>query len=264
MISLILDFYFRSFFNYYLYLLKLNINHKILKELKSDDIKLTDILDCVIKKDFEKENKHDKYVVLGNIVDKFLKDIFKKVGIETNIAKKVSFNDLEFFIGVDGYKDGVVYEVKKMSFIPSSYKNLPERYLIQAYTYAYFYEAKEIVFILVSDKEIEFLEIPINKEEMITYLDKLSKYIEMFKNREPNLEVCEYCPFKNRCEFYIEPRYQPVENVVVNKIYKVKTYLPAKKLYFFIKDMKGNEFLSINVKNEKIKEIIDILNLELL
>jgi hypothetical protein len=259
----VLDFYLRTFFKYSLYLLKLSIKERM-KELSNDNIKLTDILDCVIKKDFEKENKNAKYVVLGNIVDKFFKDIFKKIGIQTNIAKKVRFNDFEFYVGVDGYKDRVVYEVKKMNFIPSNYKNLPEKYLIQAYTYAYFYEANEIVFILVSDKEIGFLEIQINKEEMLSYLEKLSKYIDMFKNREPNLDNCEYCPFKNRCEFYIEPKYQPVENVVVNRIYKVKTYLPTKNPYFFIKDMKGNEFLSITTKNKKIKEIIDILNLELL
>jgi hypothetical protein len=86
----------------------------------------------------------------------------------------------------------------------------------------------------------------------------------MFKNREPNLDNCEYCPFKSKCEFYIEPKYEPVEDVVVNKIYKVKTFLPTKNIYFFIKDLKGNEFLSINVKNEKIKEILNILNFELL
>jgi hypothetical protein len=192
------------------------------KKLKSKErnfIGITDILRCPLLPN----NNNNKKVILGNITDKFIKKILEKFNINTSYQEKIKYEDILFYIHPDGIDEDTIYEVKTSYYLEKPTLN----YLLQAFTYAYFTNKPNIVFLFLTPDNILVYEY--KTEDLKDKLLPLLKIIfQKYKNKEPYTELCQDCFFKTSCRYSYKKK--ELDNIASNfnvkKVYILKFPLP--------------------------------------
>lgn len=217
---------------------------KILQELegklydnKRDYIGITDIIHCPKIPKTEKPK-----VIIGKIVDEYVKKILSKHKIKTDYELKVDYNGFIFYIHPDGIdeKEGIIYEIKSSTFdIPSDIFDLNKQYLLQVFSYLFFTHSKEVVFIFITTDKIKTYTANIEDFLQRGYKDLLKQIIDKYNKRikenieEPYTELCDTCFMKNSCDFSIikQQRLDFIKNktgIEIKKYYIAPFKLPQK------------------------------------
>jgi hypothetical protein len=218
----------------------LNINPQKQKH-HDNDFLLTEVLGCRLQYEFNKKNKQtSKYVVIGKILDYMFKKVFKNNNINTDENICIEYFNNKIYLNPDGVDEEYIYEIKKINYFNSNnYKDLPEKYLLQATAYMKFFDRNKTIFIVISDEGVYFIEFPLKEE----YIKKLNELFEKFFNNLPNTNECKYCPFTKKCKYFVDNS-EYINNL---KVYKATFFLPQKgylkkgeKIWYF-EEVKNND-----------------------
>jgi hypothetical protein len=199
----------------------LNINPQKQKQHENDFL-LTEVLGCRLQYEFNKKNKQiTKYVVIGKFIDYLFKKILRNNNIDVDGNMCIEYFENKIYLNPDGIDDEYIYEIKKINYFNSNdYKDLPERYLLQATAYMKFLNRNKTIFIVISDEGVYFIEFPLQK----TYIKKLDELFQKFFNNLPNTNECKYCPFTKKCKYFVDNS----EYIGGLKVYKATYFLPSK------------------------------------
>ncbi len=199
----------------------LNINPQKQKQNENEFL-LTEVLGCRLQYEYNKKNKQTaKYVIIGKFLDYFFKKILKNNNIEVDKSICIKYWGNKIYLNPDGVDDENIYEIKKINYFNSNnYKDLPERYLLQATAYMKFLNKNKTIFIIISDEGVYFIEFPLQEK----YIQKLNELFEKFFNNQPNTNECKYCSFNKKCKYFVDDS----ERINGLKVYKAAFFLPQK------------------------------------
>lgn len=175
----------------------------IIRELRND-IRLTKVkgITSILRCKVLKEEKPKK-VVLGKIIDRQVKEIFNRYGIESDVLKEIEYNGIRISLVLDGLdrENKEVYELKTtIGKIPESLDKIRKIYLLQIYVYAYFLECYYINLIYINPEDIKVFRITLDDLKELGIRELFNKIIERYLNNEPYYELCSECYFRRNCK----------------------------------------------------------------